>query len=378
MISSIESQNFKGFRHLRLSGLGRFHVLVGPNGSGKSTFFEVIEFIKDLLLFDVQEAVSRRNVASLRDLTFDRNGGTVKFWITLEPSALNGEAVAYHLSLVESAESGARIASEYLKKGSTGTTRDILFRTDIGSAHYLREDEPRLETYFFGEARGALTQVPADEQRFRTANLVKKLLTKEIHALSLDSRCMGTPCPPSLTATQLLPDGRNLARVAGRLLRADPEEWFYHLRLALEDLDSISWRQREDDRAEYLVIRYKDGLEIPSWLASFGTLRTLALTLPAFLPDEGLKLYLFEEPENGIHPKAVEIVMSAIKSIPNAQTFVTTHSPIVVQDADVDDLLLFSKKDREVIVQHGKENPVLRDWDGVPDLGTVIASRVLG
>ncbi len=105
MITGIEVSNFKGFRELKLSGLGRYHVLVGPNGSGKSTFFEVLEFVKDLLLLDIHEAVGRRSVASLRDLTFDRSGGTVKFWITLEPSVLNGEPVVYHISLVESAES---------------------------------------------------------------------------------------------------------------------------------------------------------------------------------------------------------------------------------------------------------------------------------
>jgi predicted ATPase len=189
---------------------------------------------------------------------------------------------------------------------------------------------------------------------------------------------MGTPCPPSLSAADLLPDGRNLARVAGRLLKAGADEWIYHLRLALEDLENISWRQREDDRAEYLVLHYRDGLELPSWLASFGTLRTLALTLPAFLPADEPKLYLFEEPENGIHPKAIEIVMSAIQSIPNAQTFVTTHSPIVIQQSGIKSLLLFSKVDKEIVVQHGRDNETLRDWDGVPDLGTVVASRVLG
>ncbi len=151
----------------------------------------------------------------------------------------------------------------------------------------------------------------------------------------------------------------------------------YHLKLALEDLEDICRRQ-QDDRSEYLVLRYNDGLEIPSWLASFGTLRTLALTLTAFLPEETPKIYLFEEPENGIHPKAIEIVMDAIHSIPNAQTFVTTHSPMVVQLYDVDSLLLFSKKDREIVVQHGRDNPILREWDGVPDLATVVGSRVLG
>jgi predicted ATPase len=194
--------------------------------------------------------------------------------------------------------------------------------------------------------------------------------------LRLDSPLMGAPCPPS--GVDLLPDGRNLARVAGRLLRrGQAAEWIYHLRLALEDLEDIAWRQREDG-AEYLVLHYRDGLEIPSWLASFGTLRTLALTLPAFLPADEPRLYLFEEPENGIHPKAIEIVMDAIQSIPNAQVFVTTHSPMIVQQSGVDSLLLFSKRDKEVVVQHGGDNPILRDLNGVPDLATVFASRVLG
>ena len=76
--------------------------------------------------------------------------------------------------------------------------------------------------------------------------------------------------------------------------------------------------------------------------------------------------------------EAIEIVMSAIQSIPNAQTFVTTHSPIVIQQSGIKSLLLFSRADREIVVQHGPDNQTLRDWDGFPDLGTVVASRVLG
>jgi hypothetical protein len=243
---------------------------------------------------------------------------------------------------------------------------------------YASETEARVDYFSFPVNRPALAQVPPDERIYPTANLVRKLLTTGIQSLSLESRLMGTPSPPSLSATELQPDGRNLARVAGRLLKTGADEWIYHLRLALEDLENISWKQREDDRAEYLVLHYQGGLEIPSWLASFGTLRTLALTLLAFLPADQPKLYLFEEPENGIHPKAIEIVMDAIQSIPNAQTFVTTHSPMIIQQAGLESLLLFSKVDKEIVVEHGRDNQVLRDWDGVPDLGTVIASRVLG
>jgi predicted ATPase len=375
VISGIEVQNFKGFRDLRLSGLGPFHVLAGPNGSGKSSFFEILEFVKDLVLYDAQEALSRRNVGSLRELRFA--GGPIKFQISLDASLFGGESVVYQLSLGDWNDSGVLIANEYLATPSQ-RARPIVARTTDGRSRYARDSETPVDYFSFPVNRTALGQVPADEQRFPAANQVKKLLTTGVQSISLDSRLMGTPCPPGLTAAELLPDGRNLARVAGRLIKLGAAEWLYHLRLALEDLEDISWRQREDDRAEYLVLRYRDGLEIPSWLASFGTLRTLGLTLPAFLPADEPSLYLFEEPENGIHPKAIEIVMDAIQSIPNAQTFVTTHSPMIVQQSGVDSLLLFSKRDREIIVEHGGENPILRGWDGIPDLATVFASRVLG
>jgi predicted ATPase len=367
VISGIEVQNFKGFRHLELSGLGPFHVLAGPNGSGKSSFFEIFEFVKDLLLFDVQEAVSRRKVSSLRELTFERRGGSDSFNIVLE------DKTQYILSLYDSADAGAGISLEHL---ALPEELILLRKSDLPDC-YTREDGSGVDPFSFSRARTALAQVPPDEKLYPTANRVKKLLSLGVQSLSLDSRLMGTPCPPSLSAMELLPDGRNLARVAGRLLQAGGGEWIYHLRLALEDLESISWR-RQDDSTEYLVLHYRDGLEIPSWLASFGTLRTLALTMPAFLPADEPRLYLFEEPENGIHPKAIEIVMSAIQSIPNAQTFVTTHSPIVIQQSGVESLLLFSKRDKEVVVEHGADNPILRDLDGVPDLATVVASRVLG
>jgi AAA domain, putative AbiEii toxin, Type IV TA system len=374
VISSIEAQNFKGFRDVKLSGLGPFHALAGKNGSGKSSLFEILEFVKDLLLFDVQEAVSRRHVSSLRDLTYDRLGGSVSFDITLDKRLFDGKPVRYRLEIEESDDSGAAIVSEVLLKDSS----KLVWRIGDHPVLYAREDESEDDYFSFPWARSANSQVPPDTQRYPTANFVKKLLTTGIQSLSLDSRLMGTPCPPSLSATELLRDGKNLARVAGRLLKAGGEEWIYHLRLALEDLERISWHQQESDRAEYLALHYRDGLKIPSWLASFGTLRTLALTLPAFLPADEPRLYLFEEPENGIHPKAIEIVMSAIQSIPYAQTFVTTHSPMIVQQSGVDSLLLFSKRDKEIVVEHGGDNAILRDLDGVPDLATVFASRVLG
>ena len=120
-----------------------------------------------------------------------------------------------------------------------------------------------------------------------------------IRYIQLDSRTMRLPCP-ALRPTELERDGSNLARVVGRLLkesrspkppedqwdsREAMESWTDYSRYALPDLKEIAWGRREADNAEYIVLKYADGLECPSWLASDGTLRILALTLPLFAPD---------------------------------------------------------------------------------------------
>ena len=232
-----------------------------------------------------------------------------------------------------------------------------------------------------------------------------------IRFIQLNSRAMREPCPAT-RPTELQSDGTNLARVVGSLLKnggladlagvtkrtprtvrgdrprgawpdrlkfADKalDEWTVHLRYAIEDLEEIGWATREPDNAEYLVLKYKDGLTCPSWLLSDGTLRMLALTLPAFLPATA-RIYMVEEPEDGVHPKALEIILKALAAIPNAQVFIATHSPLVVQQEGIEPLLCFSRDARGVRVTKGSHHPAFSNWNGVPDLASIFSSRVLG
>ena len=104
----------------------------------------------------------------------------------------------------------------------------------------------------------------------------------------------------------------------------------------------------------------------------------LALTLPAFLPGPP-SLYMVEEPENGVHPHALEIIVKALAAIPGAQVFVATHSPLVVQQVGAKPLLCFTRREETgVQIIHGENHPALKDWRGSPDLGSIFASRVFG
>lgn len=124
---------------------------------------------------------------------------------------------------------------------------------------------------------------------------------------------------------------------------------------------------------------YAGGYEVTSSGLSEGTLRIFALTLLPYLPPSMLPaLLVTEEPDNGIHPRAIETVAQSLASIAGTQVWVSTHSPIVLADTQLDDVLA-ARLDGEgaVTVVPGPRHPRLKDWRGGIDLGTLFAAGVL-
>ena len=390
MIASIKIRNYKAIKSTRLTGLSNFHVLVGPNGSGKTSFLDVIEFIKSCLINGPVKAVEER-APEFRDLTFMRRGGPIEFDLTLLKVDRAPETVGslqYRLTLVADEKLGVRVAEELLQgipRGSSVNKTRLLGKTATGKDFYRRESGTYTDSFQFGLDKLALSMTPPDWERYPTGNAIKEFLGSGVRYIQLNSTAMRQPAQAT-RPTELDLDGTNLARVVGHLLRdrsakggkRSIEQWTQHLRYALDDLESIAWAARKPDNAEYLTLKFAGGLDCPTYLLSDGTLRMLALTLPAFLRSPP-RLYMVEEPENGVHPHALEIILKALRAIPGAQVFVATHSPIVVQQADVGSLLCFSRNPQTgVSIMSGKSHPALKDWDGTPDLGSIFISRILG
>jgi len=398
VIRSIRIRNFKGIQDLEDLALGSFHVLVGPNASGKSTFLEAIDFIRSCIQNGPRQAIEER-VPAFRDLTFMRRGGPIFIRVVLDLSAtmpsLRGFRLSYTVRLYGDQDLGVRVGYETLTRHRAGTRPvRLLGKTRNGKDFYRRESGTYQDVFDFGRDKLALSQTPADQTRYPAANAAKAFFTQGVRYIQLNSRAMRDPCPAT-RPTELELDGTNLARVVGRLLKSgssnglaarlladgaedDPlARWTAHLRYALDDLREIGWAARAPDNAEYITLKYADGLECPSWILSDGTLRMLALTLPAFLPAAP-RIYMVEGPEDGVHPKALEIILKALAAIPSAQVFIATHSPLVVQEEGVEPLLCFSRDDEGVQIVHGKDHPALKEWNGVPDLASIFSSRVLG
>ncbi len=213
------------------------------------------------------------------------------------------------------------------RTGKVGT-KAVVNKVPGGNDNFYDETGAGWDHAFkLGNQKSALANLPEDETKFPVSTWFKRVLLSGIEFLHLDSETMRRPSPPG-KGTTFRPDGSNLPWVIRDLREKVPkqfEQWLDHIRTALPDITSVKTVIRSEDRHCYLQVHYASGLKVPSWGLSDGTLRMFALTLLPYLPDlRGV--YLIEEPENGIHPRAVETVYESISSVYNAQVLTATHS----------------------------------------------------
>jgi predicted ATPase len=156
-------------------------------------------------------------------------------------------------------------------------------------------------------------------------------------------------------------DGSNLPKVVESLKKQQPkrfQRWLEHVQIELRDIEDIEVRKREEDNALYLVLRYAGGYEVKQWGISEGSLRFLALTLLTYLSEEDEPVWLIEEPENGIHPQAVELVIESLYTLHKSQVLLATHSPLILDCHDYikpENLLCLRREQEATLVRSGAE-----------------------
>ena len=123
--------------------------------------------------------------------------------------------------------------------------------------------------------------LPADEDIFPAASRFRRMLVAGVQRIAPPGR-RHAPAQRSGLRRLLPPRRPESAARHRRDSHRDPEryrDWLSHVREALPDVDNVTTIKRPEDGHRYLVVRYRNGLEAPSWLVSEGALRLLALTL---------------------------------------------------------------------------------------------------
>ena len=422
MIRRIQALNYRCLRYVDVS-LDRFHVLIGPNASGKSTLFDAIAFLGDLVRDGLERAVGNRT-ANFQDLVWGRPDRDMGFELAIElevpeelrerlPVEKDFRVFRYEVAIRED-QHGMRIASErgllmplpkrrrnmqrtlfpdpptppakILVGGGRRGKRTILSKSARGTDNFSVETETKAGKGWatqiaFGPYRSTLGNLPESPEKFPMATFVKRKLEAGVKPIFLDSGKMRLASPPEYGRNGFAVNGSNLPWVIKRLQDRHPTdfmEWLGHVQTVLSDLRGIRVIDRPEDRHAYLLLRYDTGVDIPSWMASDGTMRLLALTLLAYLPDNR-EIYLLEEPENGVHPLAVEGICDSLSSAYDAQVLVTTHSPTLLALVEPGQVLCFDKNpDGATDIVRGSQHPVLADWQGSINMNVLFAKGVIG
>ena len=415
MITRIEAMGFRCLKYI-CQDLAAFQVLIGPNASGKTTFLDVLGFVGDILSLGLQAAIENRGNDFI-DMTWNHEPRNVELVVEAEiPRTFRDRLVRpfthfrYELRLgivpvlnevgilaengwlIERTKKEKCLEQPLLFPADRGPPETLLTRSGKTRKRVLSKSPSGNDTFYsetakgwvpsfkLGPRRSALANLPEDESRFPVATWFKRLMMTGVQKITLNSMALRKPSP-AVEASGFATDGSNLPWIIHTLEdeqnASQYKWWLAHIRTALPEVESIRTAERAEDRSRYLLIRYKSGLEVPSWMASDGTLRLLALTVPAYVPNFS-GICLIEEPENGVHPRAIETIFQSLSSVYGAQFLMATHSPTVLSLASPESILCFKKTSIGATdIVRGDEHPAVKDWKGAVTLSELYAGGVL-
>lgn len=317
--------------------LGPLTYLVGANGSGKSNFLDALHLVRDALTGSLDIALSERG--GLSEVRRRSSGHPTHFGIRLEFTLRDGQRGYYAFNVGALADRGYEVQGETCSLGVGGRGHGPHFEVERGQVKFSSED--------------TFPALTADRLALVAASGLKAFrpVFDGLTAMgfyNLNPRVMREPQKPQ-DGRLLKPVGENIASVIGHLARTSPE----NLRLIEEYLGTvvpiISGVQRKAlGSLETLEFKQEVGGSGHPWRfaaqnMSDGTLRALGVLTALFQgnPDYAPTLVGIEEPETALHPAASRALREALnRASARTQIIVTSHSPDLLDDADLDPLAL--------------------------------------
>ncbi|MHB1274088.1 MAG: AAA family ATPase [Rhodanobacter sp.] len=329
-IRRVVLRNYKsiGYCDVHLQSLT---YLVGQNGAGKSNFLDALHFVRDALASSLDSAMNERG--GLNDVRRRSSGHPTNFGIRLDFTLRDGRPGSYAFNIGAMAGGGYEVQNEECVLSGIG--KGPFFRIAKG---HLRDSS---EATFPAVTADRLALVAASGLTvFRP---VFDALTA-MGFYNLNPKLMRELQKPQ-DGRLLKAVGENIASVIGHLERVAPDR----LEIIKEYLRSVAPMVHGMERKaigpmETLEFRQEMAGAKHPWrfLAqnmSDGTLRALGV-LTALLQsnvDYSPTVVGIEEPETALHPAASAALREAlIHTAKQTQVIVTSHSPDLLDDRDID------------------------------------------
>lgn len=334
----LESVRIKGYRPLAdvaIENMRPVTAFIGSNGSGKSNIIRFINMLSLTLKRRLDEYVQFQGGAD--DQLFDGRAKTPQIQAELSLRSLQGRS-DYKFTLAW----GHPDRFLFTEEAFRFTDKNEQSPSDwqyLGSAHSeAKIPEADLSLDFYGVDTA-------------TAQFIVNVLTdcSVYHFHDTSYRSHFKENWDARDNAYLRSDGGNLAAILLRLQHEDIKRYELicrHIARVLPNFD----RFQIDEVYEKVALRWKakrSDKTFGAHLTSDGSLRFFALVTMLNLPSEMLpKIILLDDPELGLHPKAVVLIGGMIKSLAvEKQIIVATQSPLLVDSFSLEELAVLDLKD---------------------------------
>jgi predicted ATPase len=344
MIHRFRVQNYKALRDVSLE-LTPLHVLIGPNDSGKTSILEAIEALCRSVDHPLHEAFVGRWQG--RELVWRHEAKSfISFNASIAKTTNGNESPSdtlYQLT-VEFRESGrkAAVVNESVDGVSMARTtgRTSVCDRNASSAGRNVEGGKRIRRMLSGVHSYrwipqflALPVAPDSERRYRMESSGFGLALCLDDILGFD-RDLFAKLETRFQA--VFPDVESIKLIAESAYRAPPD-----------DPKRTPKFQESPGKGIHFKFRNSDAI-IPASQVSDGMLLILAYLTVMHLPEPP-RVLLIEEPENGIHPKRIQEVLTILRELVESQSHtqvvMTTHSPYVVDQFDPAEVTLCTRQE---------------------------------
>lgn len=350
-IKKLHIRGFKSLDDLRVENMGCFSVFAGANGSGKSNFFDALDFVGQFIRNGVEAAVNQQGgYQHFRPAKHPYPSAAPKFRFVLV-CELGGKQ--YHYTLIlHNLDSKAGIEERLLIDGKISLSRKWGENNKPivdDKEQNLSENHSALLLYDNLPLREFLTNV----RIYR----IQPLRAAQANRGAEDSSVLHR-------------DGGNLASVLQRLERDKNtrEQIIEWMEMVVSGLEKISIGRKNLTKTTGISFKEVGTKEsFPANMVSDGTMYLLCLLVAIFDAPKKYGMILLEEPEQGLHPKAIQEMVNLMRESAHERSpvWITTHSEAIVRQLQLHEFWMVNKHLGRTTLKHASDGR-LTDEDLAP------------
>ena len=347
-IQKLEIKGFKSIAHVSLENISPFLVFAGANGAGKSNLVDALVFLGAVVQRGAIQAIREfGGFSQIHCFKFRKiQRTTMSFALTID---IGGMLFDYSLKIRELNKSPELLESLKINQAS------IIDRKVVG------------ETLISLTDGAPLQKLPDYPKEMSALMLLGKnplygFLTN-IRVFRIDPFAAKEPDTSTADASILDAQGKNIATMLSVLEKDEDfrEQIIEWIELIVPGMEAVATEKQRLDSST--VITFKEEgtrARFPAKLISDGTIYALCILTAILSRSKSSGITIIEEPERGIHPKAISELVSLRRD--NASTehpvFITTHSESVVRNLETNELYFASKVDGKTQLQGALDSGV--------------------